>query len=40
MKAIGLHPSSTGKEGGEETGDRVSHYILPDGPFDVAAHSC
>ena len=34
MKAIGLHPSSTGKEGGQETGDSVGHYIVPDGPFD------
>ena len=38
MKAIGLQPSSTGKEGGQETGDSVSHYIVPGGPFDVAAH--
>jgi hypothetical protein len=30
MKEIGLHPSSTGQEGGDETGDRVSHYILPE----------
>ena len=38
MKAIGLHPSSTGKEGGHETGDSVGHYIVPGGPFEVAAH--
>lgn len=38
MKAIGLHPSSTGKEGGQETGDSVGHYIVPGGPFEVAAH--
>jgi hypothetical protein len=37
MKAIGLYPSSTGKEGGQETGDCVSHYIAPGGPFEVAA---
>ena len=37
MKAIGLQPSSTGKEGGHETGDSVGHYIVPGGPFDVAA---
>jgi hypothetical protein len=33
MKAVGLIPSDTGKEGGKETGDRVSHYIEPGGPF-------
>jgi hypothetical protein len=33
MKVIGLHPSDTGKEGGREVGDRVSHYIIADGPF-------
>jgi hypothetical protein len=38
MKAIGLHPSSTGKEGGQETGDSVSHYIVSAGPFEVAAN--
>jgi hypothetical protein len=37
MKLIGLQPSSTGKEGGQETGDCVSHYIVPGGPFEVAA---
>lgn len=38
MKAIGLHPSSTGKEGGQETGDHVGHYIVPGGPFEIAAN--
>ena len=38
MKAIGLHPSSTGKAGGQEIGDSVGHYIVPGGPFEVAAH--
>jgi len=38
MKLIGLHPSSTGKEGGQETGDCVSHFIMPGGPFEVAAN--
>jgi hypothetical protein len=37
MKLIGLQPSSTGKEGGEETGDSVGHYVVPGGPFEVAA---
>lgn len=36
MKRIGLHPSSTGKEGGKETGQRVSHYIIVFGLFDKA----
>jgi predicted SprT family Zn-dependent metalloprotease len=33
MKAIGLQPSSTGMIGGKETGQRMSDYIIPDGPF-------
>jgi hypothetical protein len=33
MKAVGLQPSSTGAVGGRETGQRVSHYIVPDVPF-------
>jgi hypothetical protein len=33
MKAIGLQPSSTGGVGGKETGQRMSSYIIPDGPF-------
>jgi hypothetical protein len=36
MKAIGLHPSSTGEPGGAETGDHMSHYIIPGGPFALA----
>lgn len=36
MKQIGLCPSSTGEPGGKETGQKVSHYILPGGPFDEA----
>jgi hypothetical protein len=39
MKLIGLHPSSTEKEGGAETGDCMSHYIVPGGPFEAAAHA-
>src|SRR5262249_48952647 len=35
MKAIGLQQTTTGEEGGDETGDRVHHYIVPDGPFDA-----
>jgi hypothetical protein len=33
MKAIGLQPSNTGAVGGKETGQQVSHYVIPDGPF-------
>ena len=36
MKTVGLHPSSTGQEGGSETGEKVSHYIVKDGPFAAA----
>jgi hypothetical protein len=34
MKEVGLHPSSTGKPGGRETGYNVSHYIVPGGAFE------
>lgn len=34
MKEVGLQPSSTGKDGGAETGDVMDHYILTDGAFD------
>lgn len=33
MRKVGLFPSSTGKEGGAETGRRVSHFIEEDGAF-------
>ena len=33
MEAIGLHPSNTGKPGGKETGQSMTHYILPDGAY-------
>ena len=33
MKSIGLQPSSTGMVGGKETGQKMSDYIIPDGPF-------
>lgn len=36
MKELGLYPSDTGVEGGKETGDRMSHYILPEGAFAKA----
>jgi hypothetical protein len=36
MKSIGLQPSSTGAVGGKETGQQVTHYVVPDGPFAKA----
>ena len=35
MKEIGLHPSTTGAEGGKETGKNCSHYIIEGGQYDV-----
>ena len=34
MRSIGLQPTSTGKDGGAETGDVMDHIIVADGPFD------
>ena len=39
MQEIGLEPSSTGAPGGKRTGDRVSHYIVAGGPFDLACQA-
>lgn len=36
MHTVGLHPSATGEPGGTETGQRMSHYILPEGPYAQA----
>lgn len=36
MKAVGLQPSSTGQPGGAETGQKMSHYILPGQAFTKA----
>jgi hypothetical protein len=36
MKEIGLQPSDTGQPGGKETGQSMSHYILPGGPYAKA----
>lgn len=33
MREIGLQPSTTGEPGGRETGQSVTHYIVPGGPF-------
>ena len=37
MIAIGLHPSHTGKPGGKQTGERMTHYIIDGGPFHAVA---
>jgi hypothetical protein len=36
MKRIGLYPSDTAAPGGKETGQRMSHYIVEGGLFDLA----
>lgn len=36
MEVVGLIPSDTGEPGGKRTGQRVTHYIAPDGPFERA----
>src|SRR5450755_159187 len=36
MKEIGLQPSTTAQPGGKETGQSVSHYIVPGGPYAKA----
>ena len=37
MIALGLHPSNTGKPDGKQTGERMTHYIVADGPFHAVA---
>lgn len=39
MRSIGLEPSSTGLPQGKATGQTVSHYILPDGPYIQACRA-
>jgi hypothetical protein len=36
MREIGLQPSSTGEPGGKETGQSVTHYIIPEGRYAQA----
>lgn len=36
MKAVGLHPSSTGAPGGKEVGAKCSHYVIKGGAFSKA----
>lgn len=37
MKAVGLHPSNTGKPGGKETGQQMTHYVIEGGEFETVA---
>lgn len=37
MEEIGLVPSDTEKPGGKKTGQKMSHYVQPGGPFEKAA---
>lgn len=39
MKSIGLHPSHNGKPEGNETGYRMSHFIIPDSDFEKASQN-
>ena len=36
MERVGLIPSDTGEEGGKKTGQQMTHYVQPAGPFDQA----
>lgn len=36
MERVGLRPTDTGQVGGKRTGQRMSHTLIPDGPFDRA----
>lgn len=36
MEQVGLLPSDTGEVGGNRTGQRMTHTIIPGGPFDLA----
>lgn len=34
MEEVGLQPSDTGEPGGRRIGQRMTHYIIPGGPFE------
>lgn len=36
MESVGLMPSHTGAVGGNRVGQQMTHYIMLDGPFDMA----
>jgi len=35
METIGLMPTSTGAPGGKRTGDHMTHFIIPEDPYEV-----
>jgi hypothetical protein len=37
MKDVGLYPSNTGEQGGKETGQQMTHWIIQGGKFEIAA---
>ena len=39
MRRVGLEPSHTGRPGGRATGVRMTHFIVPGGPFERAART-
>lgn len=39
MKECGLYPSDTGAPGGRETGQRMTHYVIPGGVYEAAFRS-
>lgn len=36
MESVGLMPSHTGQPGGRRTGEKMTHFIIQGGPFDLA----
>jgi predicted SprT family Zn-dependent metalloprotease len=38
MERIGLMPSNTGQPGGKKVGEKMSHYIIAGGLFDIACN--
>lgn len=36
MEALGLMPSSTGEVGEKKTGQKMTHYVIDGGPYDIA----
>jgi hypothetical protein len=39
MLSIGLHPSSTGRPGGREVGERMSDYVIENAKFAIASEN-
>lgn len=36
MEEVGLMPSETGEPGGKKTGQRMTHYVIPEGNYEKA----